>query len=84
MTVEQGNRSVEQDEWKNKVVEQGGGKKNNTNNPIKILASGKVVGNVGEQRKEVRDNCVKNKANPVEDTTGKEIVPVKQSTGQCI
>lgn len=49
-----------------------------------ILSSGKVVGNVGEQWKEVRDNRVKNGARQGETqgATGKEIVPVDQGVVQ--
>lgn len=55
-----------------------GNAQNSQNNPIMILSSGKVIGNLGEQWKEVRDNRVKNGAKQAEirGQTGKEIVPV--------
>lgn len=47
--------------------------------PLMILSSGKVIGNVGEQWKEVQDNRNKNKAGVTSEgnqITGKELVPV--------
>lgn len=51
--------------------------KANNNPPVRILTSGKVVGNPAEQWKEVKDNRVKvvNSCNDVQNTNGKEIVP---------
>lgn len=46
---EQGDGGVGQDGGKKKATEQGRRKKNNVDNQIKILTSGKVVYNVGEQ-----------------------------------
>lgn len=67
-------------------VEQGGWKKNNVDQPIKILSSGKVVGNIGEQWKEVRDNRVENGAKQVDinEKTRKEIVPLDNVTSQQV
>nr|XP_016495963.1 PREDICTED: probable serine/threonine-protein kinase tsuA [Nicotiana tabacum] len=46
--------------------------------PLMILTSRRVVGNVGEQWKEVRDNRIKNtgKQDDLQNKTGKEIVPI--------
>lgn len=67
------------------VLEQGGGKKSNEQ-PIKILTSGKFVGNVGEQWREVRDNRVKNntKQEYNQGKTGNKIVPVEQGVRQHV
>lgn len=45
-----------------------------------IHTSGKVVGNIGEQWKEARDNCVKKtvQQEEIKAKTGKEIVPVEK------
>lgn len=49
-----------------------------------ILTSGKVVGNIGKQWKEVRDNRVENKSKQdgVQEMTGKEIIPVEHGIGK--
>lgn len=54
--------------------------------PLMILTSGKVVGNVREQWKEIKDNRVKtiNKQNEVQEKTRKEIVPVDGVQAQQI
>ncbi|XP_070037367.1 uncharacterized protein [Nicotiana tomentosiformis] len=62
-------------------AEQNGRKKTSNNRPIKILSSGKVVGNIGEQWKEVRDNRIKNDTKQTEDQrkTGRQILEVDRS-----
>ncbi|XP_019246470.1 PREDICTED: uncharacterized protein DDB_G0290685-like [Nicotiana attenuata] len=62
-----------------------GNKENAKNNaPLKILSSGRIVGNVGAQWKEVGDKRVQGKGKQVEEVTktGQEIVPgEKQNIG---
>lgn len=64
-------------------VAQGGGRKGNEQQ-LKILSSGKIVGNVGKNWREVRDNRVKNNANQENNQgkTRKEIVPIHQGIRQ--
>lgn len=60
--------------------------KDKNKGPLMILTSGKIVGNVGEQWKGVRDSRLKNtgKQDEVQPKTGKEIIPVNEEASQRV
>lgn len=69
---------------KQQDVKEYGRNKGKEQGPLMILTSGKVVGNIRAQWKEVRDKCVQDKGNEFvkHEQTGKEIVSVDKSVGQ--